>query len=114
MGGATSSSVRIMEKVLSLYDRIANPSLLVRRLNISASALQEHRQEEGHYEQMDLFTDYEALEEKNKEDEKEHRAQEAALQIQQRFGKNALLKGMNLQKEGTTRQRNEQVGGHRG
>ena len=67
--------------------------------------------------QLDLFTDYEDLARRKEAeaiaDAREKRLQEAALEIQERFGKNAMLKGINLEEGGTTIQRNGQVGGHR-
>ena len=71
--------------------------------------------EENVYEQMNLFMDYnEVLEEKNaKELEREKRMQKAVLSIKKKYGKNAILKGMNLQEGATTMERNNQIGGHR-
>lgn len=69
------------------------------------------------WEQMDLFTDYAALEKQKKEEdamlERERKLQEAMLDIKKKFGKNAILKGMNLEKGATTRDRNQQIGGHK-
>ena len=65
------------------------------------------------YVQLDFFTDYDAMEREKKAEETEHRLQQVTLEIQDRFGKNALLKGMNLQEGGTTIERNGQIGGHR-
>ena len=74
-------------------------------------------QKEEHYEQLDLFTDYAALEEQRRQEEKalerERRAQKAVLEIQKKYGKNAILKGMNLQEGATARDRNRQIGGHK-
>ena len=74
--------------------------------------------QEETYEQLDMFTDYEKREREQKEREerlaRERKMQEAVLAIQKKFGKNAVLKGMNLEKEATGRERNEQVGGHKG
>ena len=64
-------------------------------------------------EQLDFFTDYDAMEREKKAVETERRLQQVTLEIQDRFGKNALLKGMNLQEGGTTIERNGQIGGHR-
>ena len=68
-------------------------------------------------EQMDLFTDYEALEEKKKREkaafEKERRLQEAMLEIRRKYGKNAILKGTSLQEGATMRDRNQSIGGHK-
>ena len=114
----TSSTRRIMAVMMDLYDRIIDPDLTVRRMYVAACNLipEDQIPEEGPV-QLDLFTDYAALE-KQKEtedaaDRKEKKLQKAALAMQERFGKNAILKGMNLQEGATTIQRNEQIGGHR-
>ncbi len=118
IGGYTSSTMIIMEKVMELYKRIVNPDLLVRRLNISANHIipEENAEKTEEFEQLDLFTDYDKLEklEKQREAElkKERAIQEATINLRNRFGKNAVLKGMNLQKGATTRSRNKQIGGH--
>ena len=69
------------------------------------------------FEQMDLFTDYQALEQEREEEkaarERERRIQEAMLDIKKKYGKNAILKGMNLQEDGTAMERNLQIGGHK-
>ena len=75
------------------------------------------KKEETQYRQLDLFTDYKALEEQEKQQkelrQKEQRVQQAVLDIQKRFGKNAMLKGMNLQEGATAMERNRQIGGHK-
>ena len=114
----TSSTRRITAVMLDLYDRIIDPDLLVRRIYVVAcNLLPEDRIPEEAPIQLDLFTDYDALE-KQKEaeaaaDRKEKKLQKAALAMQEKFGKNAVLKGMNLQEGATTIQRNGQIGGHR-
>lgn len=119
LGRETNSSVRIDKAVLDLYDRIVDPDLLVRRIFLTANHVTGEKDHEtaGRYEQMDLFTDYAALEKKRRDDEerdrKEHRLQEAMLSIRQRYGKNAVLKGLNLQEGATGKERNEQIGGHK-
>ena len=113
----TSSSRRLMEAMTELYDRMIDPDLLVRRVYVVAAGLipEDEIPAEAPL-QLDLFTDYEALaEEKAREqkmDEKERKLQQAALLLQGKFGKNALLKGMNLQEGATTVLRNGQIGGH--
>jgi len=114
----TSSTRLIMKEMMELYDRIMDPDLLIRRLNVVACGLiREDEIPEEAPVQLDLFTDYEALEKRRAEEkaaeEKERRLQKATLVMQERFGKNAVLKGMNLEKKGTTIQRNGQIGGHR-
>ena len=73
--------------------------------------------EEGTWEQLDLFTDYAAREEQRKEEEREYarekKMQQAVLDIQKKYGRNAILKGMNLQEGATTMERNGQIGGHK-
>ena len=114
----TSSTKAIMSVMMELYDRIMDPDLLIRRIYVVACNLINENEipEEGPV-QLDLFTDYEALERQKEEqkaaEEKEHRLQKATLIMQERFGKNAILKGMNLEKKGTTIARNGQIGGHR-
>ena len=114
----TSSTRRIGDAVLDLYDRIVFPDLLVRRVYVvAADLLRENDVPADSPIQLDLFTDYEELtrrmETEAADDAREKRLQEAALNIQERFGKNAMVKGMNLEENGTTIQRNGQVGGHR-
>lgn len=105
--------------MMELYDRIVDKSLLVRRVTICANHVipEDTAPTENGFEQLDLFTDYAAAEEKRKREqaafEKEKRLQQAALSIKKKFGKNAILKGMNLQEGATARDRNSQVGGHR-
>ncbi len=115
----TSSTRIITDAVMELYDRIVNPKLLIRRVTVVANRLVDETRatESGQYEQMDLFTDYAALErEKKREEErlsKERKLQEAMLDVKKKFGKNAMLKGMNLQEGATTVKRNRQIGGHK-
>lgn len=151
----TSSGVVLTEAVLRLYDRITNPDLLVRRLNIVACNVvtESVAKEKEKFVQMDLFSDFgfgensveqgksnpskdsiaeldgmgnlknyfyrdedRIAEENRKEQEKEERerkVQLAALEIKKKFGKNAILKGMNLEDGGTTIDRNAQIGGHK-
>ena len=118
---STSSSKQIMEAVTELYDRIVNPILLVRRLNITVNHViseeQARRQQQNTPVQLDLFTDYEAEAEKQKQEKdaaaKERRLQEAALKIKKEFGKNALLRGLNYAEGATQKERNNQIGGHK-
>ena len=115
----TSSTKMIMEAVAELYDRIVNPDLLVRRINIAASRVvpESEKKAPASFEQMDLFTDYTALEKEREqariEQDREKRMQHAVLDIQKKFGKNAVLKGMNLEEGAMTIQRNGQIGGHK-
>lgn len=114
----TSSTKRIMDVMIDLYDRIVDPDLLIRRVNVTAvNVIKENEIPQEAPQQLDLFTDYDALESKRAaeaaDDEKEKRLQQATLALQGKFGKNAILKGMNLQDGGTTIERNGQIGGHR-
>ena len=115
----TSSTQIITDAVMDLYDRIINPNLLIRRITVVANHLVDESQvkEAEQFEQLDLFTDYIALEKERKEEEerlsRERRLQEAMLSVKKKFGKNAILKGMNLQEGATTVERNCQIGGHK-
>ena len=119
LGQKTSSAKRITDAVLKLFDRIVDPDLLVRRLALTTNHVADEKsvQKPFSYEQMDLFTDYAAQEKQRKAEaaalEKERRMQEAMLSIKKKFGKNAILKGMNLQEGATAQDRNRQIGGHR-
>ena len=115
----TSSTRIIVEAMLGLFDRIVDKKLLVRRVNISANRVvsESSVSTSAPMEQMDLFTDYEELERKQKAEqtalEREKKAQKAIIELRKKYGKNAVLKGMNLQEGATTKDRNEQVGGHK-
>lgn len=115
----TSSTRIIVEAMLGLFDRIVDKKLLVRRVNISANRIVSKSSVDtsAPMEQMDLFTDYEELERKQKAEqaalEREKKAQKAIIELRKKYGKNAVLKGMNLQEGATTKDRNEQVGGHK-
>ena len=115
-----ASSRRIVEAVTALYDRISDPALTVRFINVSACrVLPEGMGEQTGpvYEQLDLFTDYEARERERAEEKeallREKKAQQAILSIQKKYGKNAVLKGMNFEEGATGRDRNREIGGHR-
>ena len=114
----TSSETILMEKAGGLFDRIVNPDLLVRRITLSANHLMHETdiQPNSHVVQLDLFTDYEQLEKEQQAEEemlaRERRRQEAVLQIKKKFGKNAILKGLNYADGATQRERNRQIGGH--
>ena len=116
----TSSTMVIMDAVLDLYSRIVDPGLLVRRVTIAANHVVEDSgplQETQAFEQLDLFTDYEALEKKRQEEaiklQKEKQIQHAMLAIKKKYGKNAILKGINLEDGAMTQERNNQIGGHK-
>lgn len=117
----SSSARQIVKAVAELFEQIVNKKLLIRRIAISAehviSRNEAQCREAERFEQMNLFTDYAKIrrerEEKKAEAERECRMQEAVLKIKKRFGKNAVLKGMNLQESATAKERNRQIGGHR-
>lgn len=114
----TSSGRIITEKVAELFDRIANPILLVRRLTLGINNLRHEDAAISVMEptQLDLFTDYEELKRKQeaeaRELSKERRRQEAVIRIKKQFGKNAILKGLNYIEGATQKDRNRQIGGH--
>ena len=115
----TSSTEMIMEAVMGLYDRIVDSKLLIRRVTIAANRLTEEeavRKGEA-FEQLDFFTDYEALEKEREAKAaklaRERKLQEVLLDVKKKYGKNAILKGMNLQEGATTMERNHQIGGHK-
>ena len=119
LNGYTSSSRSIITAAASLYDSITNPLLLVRKLCITTNNVvhEDHvPTEKPRPVQLDLFTDYEALEkeaqEKERQQKKERRMQEAVLAIKKRFGKNAILRGLNFEDGATAIERNKQIGGH--
>lgn len=115
----TSSTSAIAECMMQLYDRIIDPDLMVRRINICACNLiyENNIPDDDAPVQLELFVDYEEVErqkaEKKHKEERERALQRATLQLQGRFGKNAVLRGMNLMEGGTTIERNGQIGGHR-
>ncbi len=115
----TSSTKLILDAVMELYARIMEENLLVRRVYVTANHVvsEESAVTEKPFEQMDLFTDYEAKQ-KNEEDEriakqKEKSIQRAMLDIKKKYGKNAILKGTNFEEGAMTKERNKQIGGHK-
>lgn len=115
----TSSTKLIMDAVTELFERIVDKNLLVRRVNISANHVVDERtvQKKDSFEQLTLFTDYAAdqarKEEEEAELEREKKMQKTMLVIKKKYGKNAILKGMNLEEGATTLDRNKQIGGHK-
>ena len=115
----TSSTKLITEAVMKLFGQIVNPELLVRRVNLTATHVLQECDICGEKEmqQLDLFMDSE-VEERRKEEEvaareREKRRQQAVLSIRKKYGKNAILMGMNFQEGATTMERNNQIGGHK-
>ena len=99
-----------------LFDRIINPDLLVRRVNISANRiLPEHQvSHQQRYEQLDLFSSEKPTKQVDEQSlEKEKNLQKAILDIKKKYGKSSVMKGMNLEEGATTLDRNEQIGGHK-
>lgn len=119
LGKYTSSTKLIVDKAMELYDRIVDRSLPVRRLNIAANRLlsEEDAKQTEVSEQLDLFTDYVALERQCAEEQatldREKRLQNTMIKLKKKHGKNAILKGMNLQEGATAKDRNQQIGGHK-
>ena len=116
----TASSKLISEAVVGLFDRIVQPDLLIRRLNLSINhvvAESEKKVLQPQPVQLDLFTDYNAEEARQAEQSaqlaKERRIQETLLNIKQKYGKNAILKGLNFEEGATAVERNKQIGGHK-
>lgn len=115
----TSSARRITTAALTLFRRIVNPQLLVRRLTITATHVvrEQSQASSPQLQQLDLFCDYEALQRKQQQQRdrlaKERRLMEATLALKQRYGKNSLLRGTNYAEGATQRQRNGQIGGHK-
>lgn len=119
LGKYSSSTKLILEKTSELYDQIIDSGLLIRRLNVTANhVIRESEIPDEHaYEQLNLFTDYGKLEGERREEtqklSQEKKLQHAMLDIKKKYGKNAILKGMNLEEGATTIQRNSQIGGHK-
>lgn len=120
LDGHTSSTKKIMCAASELFDRIVDKNLLIRRLNITANHVlpeADAPKKNNGFEQIDLFTDYAALEAKQEQEraelEREKKMQQAMLTIKKKFGKNAILKGMNLEAGATAKDRNAQIGGHK-
>lgn len=129
----TSSNVLIGEAMMRLFDRVMNKDLLSRRITVVANDVipEKDADEKNRYEQMDLFSYFgmplddsanegsdkdikiEKLHPDDETEERQRKVQQAAIKIKERYGKNAILKGMNLQEGGTTIERNAQIGGHK-
>ena len=115
----TASSREILEALTALFDRIVDRGLLVRRMYVVANRVQREQdaQPEPEYVQLNLFADEPALAARREAEqaarERERCMQSALLSIREKYGKNAILKGMSLRDGATARQRNEQIGGHK-
>ena len=120
LGAPTSSTRRIMKAVMDLYDRIVNKDLLIRRMYVVADHVQ--AEEDADREaveapvQLNMFTDYAAQARQAEAEraalEREQRQQRAVLEIKHKYGKNAIIRGMNLEEGATAVSRNAQIGGH--
>ena len=116
----TSSGKIITQAVKDLYVKIVNPNLLVRRINLTVNHVVSEENAASitpPSKQLDLFTDYEEKardeEEKALDLAKERKVQEALLGIKEKYGKNAILKGLNFEEGATAKERNQQIGGHK-
>ena len=116
----TSSSRVMINAVSELYDRIINPDLLIRRIYVTANRIireEEAKERPEQAEQMSFFTDYSEEERKREREEKmlerERTIQKTVIDIKKKYGKNAVLKGMNLEEGATAKDRNGQIGGHK-
>lgn len=104
---------------MELYDRVTDKNLLIRRVYVTANHVIDEKmvRKEKSFEQLDLFTDYEALQRQEEEKEvllqKEKKMQQAILAIKKKYGKNAILKGTNFEEGAMTIERNNQIGGHK-
>ena len=102
---------------MELFDRFVSADLLVRRLNVTVNGVVPASSVMKSSEQLDLFADPEVVarqhEERQAELDKERRLQEAQVTLKRRFGKNAVLKGLNFEEGATAKERNRQIGGHK-
>jgi DNA polymerase V len=105
-----------MDAIMELFDRIADPALLVRRVTLNAARVVPRNSisKQDQPQQFSFFDDSDIAkrEEEDAQLEREHRRQKAMLTIQKKYGKNAILKGVNFMDGATTRERNQQIGGH--
>ena len=120
LDGYTASTKKIMSGAAELFDRIVDKTLLIRRLNVVANHVLPKAsapKKNERFEQLDLFTDYAAQEAQQEQEqqelEREQKMQTAMLTIKKKFGKNAILRGMNYVEGATAKDRNEQIGGHK-
>ncbi len=119
LGKMTSSTKIITDAVMELYSQIVDENLMLRRMSVCANHVVAEGSEaaEEAPAQLDLFTDYESLEQQRTQEKemlkREKSMQHAVLDIKKRFGKNAIIKGMNLREGATTVERNSQIGGHK-
>jgi DNA polymerase V len=119
LGRQTSSTKLILNAVTTLFERIVDKNLLIRRVNITVNHVVDEKavHKPNNFEQLDLFTDYADAQAKQESDEaglaREKKVQKVILEIKKKHGRNAILKGMNLEEGATTVDRNKQIGGHK-
>lgn len=118
--GFTASTEKILSAVSTVFDRIVDKTLLVRRLNLTANHVIPETsvsEKNAGYEQLDLFTDYAVRQAEQEQEryrlERERSMQKTLLTIKRKFGKNAILRGINLEEGATGKDRNAQIGGHK-
>lgn len=114
----SSSTSLITDALTELFDRIVDKNLLIRRINITANNLVDEASiEKKNFHQLNLFSDFGDMEKRNEEEKagliRERKMQETILEIKKKYGKNAIIKGMNLEEGATTLERNKQIGGHK-
>ena len=109
----TASSRLISGAVVGLFDGICDRKMTVRRITICACSVVSEKQKREDFEQLSLFTDYEKTERENAVLEREKSVQKAVLRVKEKYGKNAVFRGMSLEEGATARSRNSQIGGHR-
>ena len=113
LGEYTASTKAITRAAVELFEKLADRTLTVRRLCIAANHLRPETELAAEPQQLSLFTDPAEEEARRTAARKERSRQKAILAIRKKYGKNAIVKGMNLQEAGTAMERNEQVGGHK-
>ena len=117
IGRYTSSTKLIAEATMRLFDRIVDRKLTVRRMYVVANHVISEKDIPETHEQLDLFLDFDTIESQRKQEDeelqREKALQKATIALQKRFGKNSVLKGLNLKEGATTIQRNGQIGGHK-
>ena len=109
----TSSTEEIVSAFTTLFKKIADRNLLIRRINVSAANLVHEDYERTSPKQLDLFNDSEEERRRSEKREKERNIQEATIKIKKEFGKNAILRGLSLEDGATMKERNCQIGGHK-
>lgn len=109
----TSSFKTISQEVIKLYEKIANKNLFIKRINISANFLENKENVKPIHKQYDIFSLSDDFKEQLKSENEDNEIQNIVLDIKKRYGKNSILRGMDLEKGGTTIERNNQIGGHR-